>query len=274
MAIRVEKFVVTNAKESALENEVNFYLIWNEGDKDEAVLIDSGFPTLETYKILKSIKEKWNVKAAVITHLHEDHAGGIQLLNELGVRVFVHKREVVPPSFKIDIDSMVYRVVDGLRLFFKGFTLRLIYTPGHTRGHISPYVEENKMLFSGDLILGRGTPWVGPPEGDMYVYMKTLNSLLNLDISIIYPGHGPEITEPLDKIKEYITHRKTRDRQILEAIGNGFKSVDKITEYVYGRENIPEHIIPFARLTVLSHLEKLEKEGKVFLLVNNEYELR
>ena len=269
MGIKVEKFVVTSAEGTTLENEVNLYLVEGEGD---AILIDSGFFTEETYKLLKAITGKWDVKAAFITHLHEDHAGGIPFLKELGIRVFVHRNERLPPALKFDVDAMTYRVKEGLRLFFKGLTVKLVHTPGHTVGHISPYIEETGMLFSGDLILGRGTPWVGPPEGDMLMYLNTLKELLQLDISLIYPGHGPEITDPRKKIEEYIRHREEREKQILEAMEKGKKSLEEITEYVYARENLPEHVVPFARLTVLSHLEKLKKEGKIFPTSKNTYE--
>ncbi len=268
MAINIESFTVNSGKNSLIENEVNFYLIESEG---EAVLVDSGFHNEETYKLLKAITNKWDVKAAIITHLHEDHAGGIPFLHEFGVKIFVHRNENIPPSFKVDIDSMVFRIKEDLRLFFRGFTVRIIHTPGHTAGHISPFIEEDKLLFSGDLILGRGTPWVGPPEGDMLAYMNTLRQLKQLEISRILPGHGPVIEDPAKKIEEYIEHRQERERQILEAIRSGRRGLEEITAYVYEKEELPPNVLPFARLTVLSHLEKLRREGRVIKLSGDRY---
>ncbi len=269
MAIKVERFVVSGG-DLSLEPEANFYLIESEG---EAVLIDSGFYSEETKKLIEAIARKWNLKAAFITHLHEDHAGGIPFLRELGVKIFLHRDEKVPPSFKFEIEDAVFRVKEGLRLFFRGFTVRLCHTPGHTRGHISPYVEEEKILFSGDTILSKGTPWVGPPEGDMKVYMETLKMLRGLDIRVIYSGHGEEIANPGEKIDEYIAHRLEREKQIIKAIESGKKSIEEITDYVYDKEDLPEHVVPFARLTVLAHLDKLKKEGRVFQTSKTTYEL-
>lgn len=53
---------------------------------------------------------------------------------------------------------------------------------------------------------------------DLYDYMNSLNLILNLKPNVIYPGHGPEVKEPLPKIKFYIEHRKQREQQILNVL--------------------------------------------------------
>ncbi len=265
--MKIEKFSVPGF-ETSIEREANLYLLYGEGD---SVLIDSGYYNKETEKLLKALVKKRNVKAAIISHLHEDHAGGIPFLYEMGVKIFVHKREILPKFMKIDLDKMVFRVKGDLKLFFRGFTIRLVHTPGHTFGHISPLLEEEDILFSGDTILGEGTPWVGPPEGSMYEYMKTLNMLKQLPLKKILPGHGPDIENPAERIEYYISHRLQREKQILDAMGKGNTTIEEITDYVYENENLPERVIPFARLTVLAHIEKLKKEGRVISTSKNTY---
>ena len=86
--------------------------------------------------------------------------------------------------------------------------MQVLHTPGHSNGHLCFYLKEQKILFSGDTILGRGTTIISPPEGDMTDYLKTLNMLAAMDIDIICPGHGPIIKGyDSEVIHWYIEHR-------------------------------------------------------------------
>lgn len=49
---------------------------------------------------------------------------------------------------------------------------------------------------------------------DLFTYMKSLEVILNLSPHLIYPGHGPVVEEAVTKIKEYIEHRNTREKQV------------------------------------------------------------
>ncbi|KAH8019904.1 hypothetical protein HPB51_023363 [Rhipicephalus microplus] len=94
--------------------------------------------------------------------------------------------------------------------------------------------------------------------------MGSLNAILAIKPSIIYPGHGPVITDPEKKIKEYIEHRLQRERQILDCLPEadaGYKSISGIVEEIY--KETPAHLHAAAARNVEHHLNKLIKDGKV-----------
>ena len=89
------------------------------------------------------------------------------------------------------------------------------------------------MLFSGDNILGYGTAVIRPPDGNMTDYLKSLERLLEFNIRLVLPGHGPLVGKPEAKIKEYIEHRMMREKQVLDALHKGRNTIGGITEMIY-----------------------------------------
>ncbi|EDO34574.1 predicted protein [Nematostella vectensis] len=109
---------------------------------------------------------------------------------------------------------------------------------------------------------------------DLYDYMKSLDALLNLKPKVIYPGHGPVIPNPIEKIKEYINHRNMRELQILEALTNNngvpMSSMD-LVKNIY--TDISFLLRKAAEQNVNHHLSKLEKEGKIVSLLGSHTDL-
>ncbi|XP_022250981.1 endoribonuclease LACTB2-like [Limulus polyphemus] len=144
--------------------------------------------------------------------------------------------------------------------YFKILSFRVVHTPGHTEDHLVLMLEEDSTIFSGDCILGEGTTVFE----DLYNYMKSLDKILELKPTIIYPGHGPEIPDPCARITEYIHHRNLRETQILNKLKESSEqplTAMDLVKSIY--KDTPEHLHVAAENNVIHHLSKLVKEKKV-----------
>jgi len=233
----------------------NTYLV---GRRDP-ILIDTGagvpdyVPLLEQYLGSRG----WTQPSRVIlTHRHRDHLGGVAQLRERfrGLRVakMRHKDAELPEP----IDDLR----DGEIVHGEGVTLRPVYTPGHASDHLCYYLVEEEALFTGDVILGGSTTVIPSDDGDLLDYLDSLRRLLDLDLKRIYPAHGPVIEDGPGKIREYIEHRLLRERQILEALGDGVETIPAIVKRIY--VDVAPALHPVAALSVESHLKKLAREGR------------
>lgn len=197
----------------------------------------------------------------VVTHRHFDHyEGALKIKAATGARLGVHPGDApaVADFLKTPPDDLLN---DGDILPVGGLHLEVIHTPGHTPGHCCFYLQEARALFTGDHIMGLGTVVVGPPEGDMVDYLASLRRLLEYDLDLIVSGHGPLVTEPKKKIQELIQHRLEREEQVLGLVRQGKGTVAQLLAEVY--PEITDRLQTLARRTLLGHLAKLEKEGKV-----------
>ena len=121
-------------------------------------------------------------------------------------------------------------------------------------------LEEENALFSGDNVLGVGTTVIPSHGGDLLDYMASLERMLALAPSRIYPAHGPRIADAPAKLREYIAHRNAREAQILAALAQGDADVATIVKRVY--TDVPEVLHAAAGHSVAAHLRKLEREGR------------
>jgi glyoxylase-like metal-dependent hydrolase (beta-lactamase superfamily II) len=234
----------------------NTYLV---GDRSP-ILIDTGagvpgwMPLLETYMAERG----WRKPARVLlTHRHKDHLGGVKdLLTQYPgtpVSKMIHKDADLPPG--------ISDLRDGQRIEADGVTLVPVHTPGHASDHLCYYVPETKSLFTGDLVLGGSTTVIPDEDGDLAQYMDSLRRIQRLDVTTIYPAHGPVITNAKALIKDYIAHRLEREKQILAAIGDGKRTIPEMVKVIYAA--VPEALHGYAGQSVHSHLKKLRAEKRV-----------
>lgn len=114
-------------------------------------------------------------------------------------------------------------------------------------------------MFTADNVLGQGTAVFE----DLATYMKSLESMEKQFKGRAYPGHGPVIDDGPAKISEYIKHRKQREQQVLDVLGNakegGWSSMD-IVKVIY--KDYPQNLWEPAERGTIQILEKLKGEGK------------
>ena len=116
------------------------------------------------------------------------------------------------------------------------FRFEVIETPGHSPGHISLYEPIKGLLFCGDFVLYDVIPYVGlhPQSGDNPLgdYLNSLNNVKDLSVSFIFPGHGPVFNSLRFRVEEIIKHREQRNRNIVKALGDDWKTVYQVAEEV------------------------------------------
>ena len=93
-------------------------------------------------------------------------------------------------------------------------------------------LEQEKILFTGDHVMGWATTVIVPPDGDMDDYILSLKKLLLYDYNTYYPTHGSPIKEPKKYVRGLIAHRKMRETQILDELRKNSLSIDEMVPKV------------------------------------------
>ena len=108
---------------------------------------------------------------------------------------------------------------------------------------------------------GLGTVVIDPPEGHMATYVDSLRRMLALDVTALFPAHGPVMANAKARIQEYIDHRLTRETNILRAWQDGARSTAEIVKQVY--TDVSPEMWSLAERSITAHLEKLREEERI-----------
>jgi glyoxylase-like metal-dependent hydrolase (beta-lactamase superfamily II) len=185
------------------------------------------------------------VGVVLVTHSHPDHL-------PLAERVAEQHHAAVRRYPELG-DNDVVRVGT--------LNVTALHTPGHSADHLCFWLAGDRAVFSGDLILGRGSSMVTYPEGDVAAYLRSLDRLASLSPRILFPGHWEPVEHAMEKIDEYRTHRLEREAQVLAEVRRGRGSAADLTRRVYGE--LDDQLMVAAEMTMRAHLHKLANDGAV-----------
>jgi len=235
-----------------------------------------------------------------ITHFHVDHLGLVSDLATETSTIYLNRadaerirmpnaQEALAAGFPPEVIERAFRAHPGARfgpqlplpfvmpddgelLSAGDYQFRCVATPGHSFGHLCLYEANQKLLFSGDHILGEITPniqaWLddGNPLKE---YLKSLEKIAGLDVATVLPGHGERLTDVNARIAELKEHHERRARELLLVLegnpGTGYQLASRVT---WDIATGSFHALPisqkwFATGETIAHLTYLEELGRV-----------
>jgi glyoxylase-like metal-dependent hydrolase (beta-lactamase superfamily II) len=250
-----------------------------------------------------------DISQIVVTHVHPDHYGMAGRIKKLsGATISMHhiEKDFIRPRY-IDMEALLHltdrmllangvprsemvRMRDatlGLeqyivpampdRVLHEGegittgkFNFRIIWTPGHSSGHICLYEPDKKVLFSGDHILPKITPNIGVHpqsiENPLGRYLKSLQDMRQMDVALTLPGHDKPFTNLRLRIDEIIHHHEVRNQEILTVMGPDRRTAYYIARKITWGDNshfqdLPDFHKRIAIFETLAHLEMMTAEN-------------
>lgn len=150
---------------------------------------------------------------------------------------------------------------DGQVFSTPDWSIEVIHTPGHTANHACFALRTSGILFSADHVMAWATTIVAPPDGSMRAYMDSLEKLLKRKDVLYLPGHGAPISKPHRFLRGLRTHRKMRERAVLERVMQGDETIAQMVAAIY--RDTDKRLHGAAGLSVFAHLEDLVSRGLV-----------
>jgi hydroxyacylglutathione hydrolase len=171
-------------------------------DSDRAVIVDPGDEAERLLGALDALDIK-TVDAILLTHTHFDHIGAVAPVAaatkapvycpQLEVQVLANIMDYVPwPGFgPFESYQADHTVAGGETLELAGLTIDVIFTPGHSPGHVTYAIRDEDALLSGDVLFQGSVGRVDLPGGDWPTLLKSIESLIDAfePETTVYPGH-------------------------------------------------------------------------------------
>lgn len=178
----------------------NSYVFRRDGS-DRALIVDPGD---EPDKLLGAIDALGvTLDGILLTHTHFDHVGAVApVAKATGAEVWVPEKEAFVLA---DINSFVswpgfgpfesydaeHTLEGGERLELAGFEIEVLFTPGHSPGHVTFSIPEEEAVFSGDVLFQGSVGRTDLPGGDWDTLLESLRTLVDTlpADTTVYPGH-------------------------------------------------------------------------------------
>ena len=194
----------------------------------------------------------------LVTHIHPDHALGAPAIHARAPAARFRKSPWPARDRAVPVPWLP--LADGDRIPAGGGVLRAVHTPGHSPDHLAFLDEDSGTAFTGDLLVLGSTVVIPASHGGVLAdYLRSLERLVALGIRRALPAHGPAIEDPLALIDHYVTHRRQRELQVLDALAAGAGDVAAIAAWIY--RGLDAALVPQAQDSVRAHLVKLAGDG-------------
>jgi glyoxylase-like metal-dependent hydrolase (beta-lactamase superfamily II) len=216
-----------NASEWTYEGTNTWLLGAPEGR--ECLVVDPG-TTQESHllAILESARARgWRVAGILVTHDHDDHTPGAA---ELG-------RRTDAPVYAHDPRISDVPVVEGDRIRADGLSVEVLHTPGHSDDSLTFWLPGERLMLSGDTILGRRSAAVFGQLADFLASSTRLRELAG-DDTVLLPGHGEPQHDAGPVIDRALAVRRHRMEQVARLLDAGITRAAEITRHIY--PDIPE----------------------------------
>lgn len=250
-------------------------------------------------RALEGLGVPWrDIRHILLTHIHPDHMGlASRLIGLTGATLDLHRaddellaqitntdvhrdwqQEIlttagVSPEMRALVHSSMFEIQQSFerlkasRLLAGGETiatahgvLDVIWTPGHSPGHVCLYDRARRVLISGDHILQHISPNIGwqPGRDALGEFLASLDTIAALDVDLILPSHGAPFSGHREWVQKTHEHHAERCARIVELVDSGATTAHLIAERLWNRHLSPFHY-RFAIFEVLAHLEYLER---------------
>ena len=236
--------------------------------RGRVAVIDPGPDLPEHVEALAAAIADEEVSHVLVTHTHNDHspatrpfkakvgAGAVFGYGPHGSGRGAPVEEGGDMEFVPEVEVRDGDVIEG-----DGWSFECVHTPGHTSNHVCFALREDRLLFSGDHVMGWSTSVISPPDGDMGDYLRSLERLLGRDDARYWPTHGPCIDDPKPYVRAFIAHRREREAQILECLRAGAGRIEDMVPRMYA--GLAPALIPAAGRSVFAAMVHLVETGQV-----------